>query len=177
MFNAPVWWNGRHKGLKIPRWQQRTGSSPVTGTTSEGANTVPFPPCGENCTMLAPSSFSKSNPLRWASIWFFYLFSKSTDFGIGSRSTRPRSGDGGVSRLVPVGDSSPVTSTTSEGANTVPFPPCGENCTMLAPSSFSKSNPLRWASIWFFIYSQNRLILVLVIVRLGRAPATAASAA
>ena len=32
MFNAPVWWNGRHKGLKIPRWQQRTGSSPVTGT-------------------------------------------------------------------------------------------------------------------------------------------------
>ena len=70
-------------------------------------NTVPFPPCGENCTMLAPSSFSKSNPLRWASIWFFILFSKSTDFGIGSRSTRPRSGDGGVSRLVPVGDSSP----------------------------------------------------------------------
>ena len=23
---------GRHKGLKIPRWQQRTGSSPVPGT-------------------------------------------------------------------------------------------------------------------------------------------------
>ncbi len=42
---------------------------------------------------------------------------------------------------------------------------------------FPKSNPLRWASIWFFIYSQNRLILVLVVVRLGRAPATAASAA
>ena len=37
---------------------------------------------------------SKSNPLRWASIWF------------------------------------PLR------ANTVPFPPCGENCTMLAPSSF-----------------------------------------
>lgn len=32
MFNAPMWWNGRHKGLKIPRWQQRTGSSPVIGT-------------------------------------------------------------------------------------------------------------------------------------------------
>ena len=35
-------------------------------------NTVPFPPHGENCTMLAPSSFSESNPLRWASIYFFY---------------------------------------------------------------------------------------------------------
>ena len=39
------------------RDESRTGSIPVTGTTSEGANTVPFPPCGENCTMLAPSSF------------------------------------------------------------------------------------------------------------------------
>ena len=38
----------------------------------QGANTVPFPPHGENCTMLAPSSFSESNPLRWASIYFFY---------------------------------------------------------------------------------------------------------
>ena len=28
----PVWWNGRHKGLKIPRWQQRARSSRVTGT-------------------------------------------------------------------------------------------------------------------------------------------------
>ncbi len=39
------------------RDESRTGSTPVTGTTSEGANTVPFPPNGENCTMLAPSSF------------------------------------------------------------------------------------------------------------------------
>ena len=30
--HMPLWWNGRHKGLKIPRWQQRTGSSPVSGT-------------------------------------------------------------------------------------------------------------------------------------------------
>ena len=29
---SPVWWNGRHWGLKIPCWRQRTGSSPVTGT-------------------------------------------------------------------------------------------------------------------------------------------------
>lgn len=28
----PVWWNGRHQGLKIPCRKRRTGSSPVTGT-------------------------------------------------------------------------------------------------------------------------------------------------
>ena len=46
--HASVWYNilvsylcrcggiGRHKGLKIPRWQQRTGSSPVSGTSRDG---------------------------------------------------------------------------------------------------------------------------------------------
>ena len=29
--NLPVWWNGRHQGLKIPCWQQRARSSRVTG--------------------------------------------------------------------------------------------------------------------------------------------------
>ena len=38
-------------------------------TSSDEARTVPFPPDGENCTMLPPSSSFKSNPLRWASIW------------------------------------------------------------------------------------------------------------
>ena len=33
MPNPPVWWNGRHRRLKISRQQCRTGSSPVTGTT------------------------------------------------------------------------------------------------------------------------------------------------
>ena len=28
----PVWWNGRHTGLKIPCPYGRTGSNPVTGT-------------------------------------------------------------------------------------------------------------------------------------------------
>ena len=27
-----MWWNGRHKGLKIPRRNNRAGSSPATGT-------------------------------------------------------------------------------------------------------------------------------------------------
>ncbi len=29
----PVWWNGRHMGLKIPRLRGRAGSSPATGTS------------------------------------------------------------------------------------------------------------------------------------------------
>ena len=38
---------------------RRAGSSPATGTTaSEEASTVPFSPRGENCMMLASSSFS-----------------------------------------------------------------------------------------------------------------------
>lgn len=37
---------------------RRAGSSPATGTTaSEEASTVPFPPRGENCTMLASSTY------------------------------------------------------------------------------------------------------------------------
>ena len=91
--------------------------------------------------MLAPSSFSESNPLRWASIrvfkvisrrrrrlidrWCCFSFPNRTHF-IGLRFG------------------------SHQGANTVPFPPHGENCTMLAPSFFSESNPLRWASIYFF---------------------------
>ena len=35
---------GRHKGLKIPRWRQRTGSTPVSGTicvtSSVGSSTA-----------------------------------------------------------------------------------------------------------------------------------------
>ncbi len=37
-----------------------------------GANTVPFPPNGENCTMLAPSSFpnrTRSAGLRFGFVW------------------------------------------------------------------------------------------------------------
>ena len=43
----PVWWNGRHKGLKIPRWQHCTGSSPVTGTKILPA------PCGAGRILFA----------------------------------------------------------------------------------------------------------------------------
>ncbi len=43
------------------------------------ANTVPFPPCGENCTMLAPSSFP--NRTRFAGLRFgSRFFDNSTKF-------------------------------------------------------------------------------------------------
>ena len=143
----------RRKRRPIDRWccfsfPNRTHFIGLRFGSHRGANTVPFPPHGENCTMLAPSSFSESNPLRWASIrvfkvishrrrrpidrWCCFSFPNRTHF-IGLRFGSHR------------------------GANTVPFPPHGENCTMLAPSSFSESNPLRWASIRVFkVISRRR---------------------
>ena len=88
------------------------------------------------------SSFflSESNPLRWASIRVFKVISR--------RKRRPI--DRWCCFSFPnrthfIG----LRFGSHQGANTVPFPPHGENCTMLAPSSFSESNPLRWASIGF----------------------------
>ena len=67
----------RRRRRPIDRWccfsfPNRTHFIGLQFGSYQGANTVPFPPHGENCTMLAPSSFSESNPLRWASIYFFY---------------------------------------------------------------------------------------------------------
>jgi len=98
--------------------------------------------------MLAPSSFSESNPLRWASIRVFKVISR--------RRRRPI--DRWCCFSFPnrthfIG----LRFGSHQGANTVPFPPHGENCTMLAPSSFSESNPLRWASIRVFkVISRRR---------------------
>ena len=40
-----MWWNGRHRGLKIPWERSRACSSQVTGTTtSEEADCTPLPP-------------------------------------------------------------------------------------------------------------------------------------
>ena len=67
----------RRRRRPIDRWccfsfPNRTHFIGLRFGSYQGANTVPFPLHGENCTMLAPSSFSESNPLRWASIYFFY---------------------------------------------------------------------------------------------------------
>ena len=45
---------GRHKGLKIPRWKHRTGSTPVSGTRKE----PPFV-YGQKVVL-----FNEINPLR-----------------------------------------------------------------------------------------------------------------
>ena len=50
--------------LHITRYPRLTRA--YTPDASEEVRTIPFPPCGENCTMLAPSSFFLANPLRWA---------------------------------------------------------------------------------------------------------------
>ena len=91
--------------------------------------------------MLAPSSFSESNPLRWASIRVFKVISRR-----GRRLIDRWCCFSFPNRTHFIG----LRFGSHQGANTVPFPPHGKNCTMLAPSSFSESNPLRWASIYFF---------------------------
>ena len=63
---------GRRSGLKIHRWRQRTGSSPVTGTTSSrtayrSRRRFLFP--SKRHRSFTPSLLlSKSKPLRWVSI-------------------------------------------------------------------------------------------------------------
>ncbi len=135
---------GRRTGLKIPR-RKSYGFDPRHRYHVRRSKHRSVSASRRKLHYVSSFFLSKSNPLRWASIWF------------------------------------PMR------ANTVPFPPCGENCTMLAPSSFpnrtrsaglrfasppeskhrsvsalrrklhyvssfflSKSNPLRWASIWFY---------------------------
>ena len=71
----------RRRRRPIDRWccfsfPNRTHFIGLRFGSHQGANTVPFPPHGENCTMLAPSSFSESNPLRWASIRVFKVISR-----------------------------------------------------------------------------------------------------
>ena len=46
----PVWWNGRHRGLKIPWEQSRAGSSPATGTKRKKSE--PVLPCGRRVRIL-----------------------------------------------------------------------------------------------------------------------------
>ena len=82
----------------------------------------------------------------------------AANFGAGNCLTRPRPGDGGASRLVPVGDSS--SRIVALGFNLVSV--CSQNRPTL-PQSAAPLGVLP--------------LLVLVVVRLGRAPATAASAA
>ena len=62
---------GRRSGLKIHRWRQRTGSSPVTGTTSEQALYRLLRLFSKvRARSRRCSSFPNHNRLRWVAIWF-----------------------------------------------------------------------------------------------------------
>ena len=65
----------RRRRRPIDRWccfsfPNRTHFIGLRFGSHQGANTVPFPPCGENCTMLAPSSF----PNRTHSVGLRFTF-------------------------------------------------------------------------------------------------------
>ena len=92
----------------------------------------------------------------------FYLFSKSTDFGIGSRSTRPRSG-GGVSRLVPVGDSSPRITNIPHDANvtgdaavySTSTTPSSLTVTVMPVLTYSRNSSPSWSTTGIFASVQT----------------------
>lgn len=127
MFNAPVWWNGRHKGLKIPRWQQRTGSSPVTGT--------------------------KIGSTPWG----------AANFGAGNCLTQPRPGDGGASRLVPVGDLSPRIINIPHDANvtgdaafySTSTTPSSLTVTVIPVLTYSRNSSPSWSTTGIFASVQT----------------------
>ncbi len=110
--------------------------------TSEEVRAIPFPPCGENSIMLSPSSFFLANPLcseheeeiKKLAPFRFRLAAKTAlcafllPFSSQTRFAGLCSEDGGDKEV-----------------RAIPFPPCGENCTMRVPSSFFLANPLRWA--------------------------------
>ncbi len=63
---------GRRSGLKIHRWRQRTGSSPVTGTSSSQASyrlrrAFSFH-CKAHRALILLLLASKPDPLRWAPV-------------------------------------------------------------------------------------------------------------
>ena len=58
---------GRRKGLKIPRWKHRTGSTPVSGTTSSRTSHRSrrrFSKKASSLTCFAAPPFRKKTPLR-----------------------------------------------------------------------------------------------------------------
>ena len=57
---------GRRTGLKIPGSKERTGSTPVTGTTSKQGRKVMWRHKHRHIDRRPCFSFSVANPLRWA---------------------------------------------------------------------------------------------------------------
>jgi hypothetical protein len=61
----PMWWNGLHKGLKIPTLQRAMSSNLIIGTSKQGHSSVVatsgFDPVVEGSIPSAPSS----NLAKW----------------------------------------------------------------------------------------------------------------
>ena len=78
---------GRHKGLKIPRWRQRTGSSPVSGTSRLRlhANLAPHD-CGERFCFFQHfhmhhdfvNAFQKARSFWYGRITALFLFCRQS---------------------------------------------------------------------------------------------------
>ena len=133
---------GRRTGLKIPR-RKSYGFDPRHRYHVRRSKHRSVSASRRKLHYVSSFFLSKLNPLRWASIWFppeskhrsvsalrRKLHYVSSFFLSKSNPLR------WAFDLVP-----PLR------ANTVPFPPCGENCTMLAPSFFP--NRTRFAGLRF----------------------------
>ena len=134
---------GRRTGLKIPR-RKSYGFDPRHRYHVRRSKHRSVSALRRKLHYVRSFFLSKSNPLRWASIWF-----------------PPESKHRSVSALRRklhyvssffLSKSNPLRWASiwfPLRANTVPFPPYGENCTMLAPSSFpnqTRSAGLRFGS-------------------------------
>ena len=152
---------GRRTGLKIPR-RKSYGFDPRHRYHVRRSKHRSVSALRRKLHYVSSFFLSKSNPLRWALIWFF-LFSKSTDFGIGSRSTQPRSGDGGVSRLVPVGDLSPRITNIPHDANvtgdaafySTSTTPSSLTVTVMPVLTYSRNSSPSWSTTGIFASVQT----------------------
>ena len=70
--------SGFGRSLKIPRRNNRAGSSPATGTTQKRPLRHESPPCGEDRCQTGRFFASTPRSLRWIAELFFYLHSPLT---------------------------------------------------------------------------------------------------
>ena len=118
---------GRRTGLKIPR-RKSYGFDPRHRYHVRRSKHRSVSALRRKLHYVSSFFLSKSNPLRWASIWFL---SRSKHRSVSALRRKLHY----VSSFF-LSKSNPLRWASiwfPLRANTVPFPPCGENCTMLWP--------------------------------------------